>query len=190
MVKLRPKQWDHIVLGGKNGTGGHCFSHFPYRHSRKIFFDTQTNAYVIPTDDINFSDFFERLKVRRFFKCRSLFPDNVLTKDFVLDAFVQAKNKDQVYHNFFFTELPPFNVAGYVLPRKNDEFEILTLFPDVAWHQRSCNTRAQAIAPSRLLIWDEEKHVWARYLDLDMPMDEEDTTYWPAPIEILTMPCQ
>lgn len=193
-VKMSERTWRHIIWGEAGSFGGHCFSHFDKKRAQKIFFDThpRVKSYIVSSPECDdLPTLIRHVTKNNGAKIHTIFPPNVLDKEFVLNAFEKAQKEGFIDKKTrqFFTNFKNFQVAGYFkITEKVDEteVEILTIYPDLFWFRRRPFLREgsnHTFCASRFLVWNTEEGIWERQepAQCDAQELDEDCTFWPMP---------
>lgn len=153
-VSISDKKFAHIVEGEiKNGihSGGHDWNYYYEMRLKNetdpsAYYDIEKNGYIVPSERGHSLPTIIEMHLRGEKPLyHTFFPSNVLTPEFVLNAFKCAYlnyylgKKDSLDYrsNKFFVRYKNINVCGYfainVSNENFDNISILTMFPDFAW---------------------------------------------------------
>lgn len=200
-ASLSESAWRHIVEGKKTESsfpGGHDWS--AYKKNLKkddtVFFDTVENAYIVSSEKgDSLLEIIEKYGNNQQAKFHALFPEGVLNKNFVIDAFIAAFKDNRIDFNrgLFFGKHQGFSVAGF-FERHRNTFKITTLFPDLSWFYRIDfkHHKNDLFEQSRFFKREfvKRKEIWtcdgvsadylARMQDINL------TKYWPSAVRTLS----
>lgn len=187
-IIINDSDWQHINEGKQTDdyfTGGHNYNIFFKKHVKNnpdasVFFDTQMNCYIVSSKKgDNLQTIIENLNAKKEVKYHSLFPEEILTKEFVFAAFEKAfkENNDpsikesKVVHGkekLFYTTINGLKICGYFLNNKKNKntrntYTITSFFPDVYWHYRLDIQEQPTISMNRFMEWSVIEKKWIGY---------------------------
>ncbi len=201
-VFITQERWDHITEGlpsASDFSGGHDWRFYEAKYLNTddvVFFDTFENAYIVSSQKgDSLPIIIEKLKGNDLAHFHALFPHEMLTPEFVLDAFVTAfrNNGLDPTKGLFFADHDGFKVAGFYRPgSKRGAYRIMTIFPDLSWRYRIefKHHREDEFPYSRFLKREAKgKAKWVRHGASGEEMSaqfSEKGKYWPSPIKNLS----
>lgn len=201
-VSISQSAWDHIVAGTPTESGfsgGHDWPHYEATHladTDAAYFDTLTNAFIVSSKKgDSLPVIIEKFKTNDIAHFHALFPAEILSKEFIFNAFIAAHGNNGIDHKkkLFFADYEGFKVAGHFQPGKKGEYQITTAYPDLSWHYRILlkHQRDEHFLLSRFMKREMKKRkpVWVRHgiNRTNLAQEDENTTrYWPSPIKTLS----